>query len=143
MSARSARLMAAAAVVAVLSLGLTAVDARRAHGATRPVPYQNLTPGQVKMMLQRKDFTLVNVHIPYEGEIQPTDAFVPYTEAAAKVPRLVPNRQAKIVVYCQTGRMSAIAADTLVRLGYTRVFNLEGGMVAWKQAGYPIVTRPR
>jgi rhodanese-related sulfurtransferase len=134
-------MMAAASVVAVLSLGLTAVDAHRAHGATGSVPYQNLTPGQLKMMLQRKDFTLVNVHIPYEGEIQPTDAFVPYTEAAAKVPRLVPNRQAKIVVYCQTGRMSAIAADALVRLGYTRVFNLEGGMVAWKRAGYAVRIR--
>ena len=141
MRARSARLMAAAGLVAVLSLVLTAVDAGRAYGATRPVSYQNLTPGQLKAMLQRKDFTLVNVHIPYEGEIQATDAFVPYTEAAAKVPRLVPNRQAKIVVYCQSGRMSAIAADALVRLGYTRVFNLEGGMVAWKRAGYAVRIR--
>ena len=34
--------------------------------------------------------------------------------------------------------MSGIAADTLVRLGYTNVSHLEGGMVAWKKAGYPL-----
>jgi rhodanese-related sulfurtransferase len=34
--------------------------------------------------------------------------------------------------------MGATAAETLVRLGYTRVFNLEGGFLAWQQAGYPV-----
>jgi rhodanese-related sulfurtransferase len=34
--------------------------------------------------------------------------------------------------------MSEIAAETLVGLGFTNVFNLMGGMVAWEQAGLPI-----
>jgi len=34
--------------------------------------------------------------------------------------------------------MSAIAAETLVKLGYTNLWNLDGGMVAWEQAGYEI-----
>lgn len=94
-------------------------------------------------MLQQKDFTLVNVHIPYAGEIRSTDAFIPYTDAGAKVPRLLADRRAKIVLYCQTGRMSEIAAKALVRLGYTNVLNLAGGMVAWQQAGYPLIMRRR
>lgn len=35
--------------------------------------------------------------------------------------------------------MSAIAAEALVRLGYRNVVDLEGGMVAWQRAGYPLV----
>jgi len=133
--------MAAAVTVGILLLGLTAGKAGWAQGTAQQTAYQNITPGQMQAMLQRKDFTMVNVHIPYAGEIQKTDAFVPYTEVGARAPRLFPNRQAKIVVYCQTGRMSAIAAEALVRMGYTRVFNLDGGMVAWQRVGYPLRRR--
>ena len=37
--------------------------------------------------------------------------------------------------------MSAIAAETLVRLGYTNVWNMEGGMIAWETLGLPLTTR--
>lgn len=128
--------------LAVLSvLGLAAAKAERAQGAATQLPYRNVTPAQLEAMLRQKDFVLVNVHVPYEGEIRRTDAFLPYTEVDAKAPRLFPDRRAKIVVYCRTGRMSAIAANALVRLGYSRVLNLDGGMVAWERAGYPLVRR--
>ena len=38
----------------------------------------------------------------------------------------------------RSGRMSAIAAEALVGFGYTNVWDLKGGMIAWKEAGYPI-----
>jgi rhodanese-related sulfurtransferase len=38
--------------------------------------------------------------------------------------------------------MSNIAAETLVRLGYTNVWNLVGGMVDWRQRGYPLIGGP-
>jgi rhodanese-related sulfurtransferase len=39
---------------------------------------------------------------------------------------------------CRSGRMSAIAAEKLVSLGFTNIWNLDGGMVAWEQAGFEI-----
>ena len=39
--------------------------------------------------------------------------------------------------------MSAIAARTLVKLGYTDVWNLDGGIVAWTEAGYPLQRKGR
>lgn len=106
--------------------------------------YTNITPARLKQMLAAKDFLLVNVHIPYEGEIVPTDAFIPYDEVERNLAKFPPDKGAKILLYCRTGRMSAIAAEKLVRLGYTNVWNLQGGMMAWEKAGMPIVIqKPR
>ena len=89
-------------------------------------------------MLDTKDFALVNVHIPYEGEIAKTDAFVPYNEIEKNLDELPAGENARIVLYCRSGRMSAIAAETLARLGYTNVSNVEGGMIAWETLGFPL-----
>jgi rhodanese-related sulfurtransferase len=39
--------------------------------------------------------------------------------------------------------MSVTAARALVRLGYTDVWNLDGGMIAWRAAGYPLLEKAR
>ncbi len=100
--------------------------------------YTNVSPAVLAQMLARKDFAFVNVHIPYEGEIQGTDAHIPFDRIEGRTRELPQDRTASIVLYCRSGSMSATAAETLVRLGYTRVFNLEGGFLAWQQAGYPV-----
>lgn len=106
--------------------------------------YTNVTPARLKHMLAAKDFLFVNVHIPYEGEIVPTDAFIPYDEVERNRSKFPPDKGAKIFLYCRSGRMSAIAAEKLVQLGYANVWNLQGGMVAWEEAGLPVVIqKPR
>jgi rhodanese-related sulfurtransferase len=102
--------------------------------------FSQVTAAGLKKMLLNKDFILVNVHTPYEGEIDHTDLFIVYNEIEQNQDQL-PDKDAKIVVYCRSGGMSKIAAETLVKLGYTHVYDLDGGMNAWEAAGYPIFTR--
>jgi rhodanese-related sulfurtransferase len=51
---------------------------------------------------------------------------------------LIPDRAAEIVLYCGGGFRSALAADNLQKMGYTHVRSMDGGMRAWREAGYPI-----
>jgi rhodanese-related sulfurtransferase len=43
-----------------------------------------------------------------------------------------------LIVYCQGGARSAIAASFLVKLSFPRVANLQGGLPAWLASGYPV-----
>jgi phage shock protein E len=100
--------------------------------------YTDFSVAELQTMLANKDFTFVNVHIPFEGNIANTDASIPYDQIDKNLDKLPSDKNAKIVLYCRSGRMSDIAAKTLVGLGYTNIGNLSGGMVAWEQAGLKI-----
>jgi phage shock protein E len=99
--------------------------------------YTDISVIELQTMLENKDFTFINVHIPFEGNITGTDLSIPYDQIAQNLDKL-PDKTARIVLYCRSGRMSAIAAETLVGLGYTDIWNLSGGMTAWEQAGLKV-----
>ena len=96
--------------------------------------YTDISVERLAAMFVSKDFTLVNAHVPYEGEIPQTDLFIPYDEIEDHVDKL-PNKDAAIVLYCLGGGMSDSAALELASLGYTSVLEVDGGMVAWEKAG--------
>lgn len=100
--------------------------------------YTDVFVTELQTMLANKDFTFVNVHIPFEGDIANTDLSIAYNEIEQNLGQLPADKDAKIVLYCRSDRMSRIAAETLVSLDYTNVWNLDGGMVAWEQAGLPL-----
>lgn len=51
---------------------------------------------------------------------------------------VIPNKQADIVLYCGGGYRSALAAQSLRRMGYSHVMSMMGGIKAWQAAGYPM-----
>ncbi len=49
----------------------------------------------------------------------------------------IPDKSAKLVLYCGGGFRSALAAESLHKMGYHNVISLDGGWRAWQQAGLP------
>jgi rhodanese-related sulfurtransferase len=105
--------------------------------------WTNVTADQLAGMLAHKDFTLVNVKTPYIGEIDGTDLYIPYDQLAGKAAALPANKGARILVYWRSGAESAVATQTLLGLGYTNVWNLDGGMNAWQASGRALVQKNR
>ncbi len=97
--------------------------------------YTRVSPDELQAMLEDKDFAFVNTHVPFEGDIPGTDLSIPYDQIDQNLDQLPADKDARVVLYCRTGRMSTEAAETLVNLGYTNIWELEGGMVAWRDAG--------
>ncbi len=128
-----------AALIAIMLLA--ACSPKSAAIETISVPggaYRNVTALELQKMLRDKDFVFVNVHTPFAGNIAGTDVSIPYDQIEQQLSLLPPDKAAKIILYCRSGHMSTLAAETLVKLGYTNIWTLKGGMQAWEAAGLPV-----
>jgi len=97
--------------------------------------YKMISVDELSQALKAKDFLFVNVHIPLEGNIPETDMEIAYNQIEKQISKFPVDKNAKIILYCRSGSMGNTAAQTLANLGYTNVFNLDGGYNAWEAAG--------
>jgi rhodanese-related sulfurtransferase len=96
-----------------------------------------------------KNLLLVDVSEPYEFTLAhiPDSLNVPrgILESACEydydetVPELASGRERDIVIICRSGRRSALAADTLLQMGFARVRSLKTGLRGWNDGEYPLV----
>lgn len=126
---------ALAVVLGYFAFGMPGMD----HGASATGSSGDASAVGVDEFAARVDAAfVVNVHVPFDGEIAGTDEHIPYDEIASS-PLLPEARDAPILVYCRTGAMSATAGRSLTAAGYTNVAQLDGGMDAWRRAGRALV----
>ena len=78
--------------------------------------YQNISMDRFVQMMDHKDFVLINVHIPYAGEIPATDLLIPYNGIEQHKNELPNDKHTKIVVYCMSGPMGYFAAEKLISI---------------------------
>ena len=97
------------------------------------------SPAEVADLLATSDPIVINVHIPYAGDIPGTDTSIPYNNVDAIEAYLNHDHCADVVLICLSGGMSQTAGNELVKRGYLRVRDLNGGMQAWQAAGYPLL----
>ena len=133
------RRMAVSFVGILLIAGLTTVVAAH-HSYLLSV--QQLQAGLKKApSMTQKGFVLIDVRSPEEhsaGFIPGTDFNIDFREIKTRHREIGVPLDEHIVVYCQSGHRSNIAAETLADLGYTHVYNVRGSMNAWLEAGYPV-----
>ncbi len=125
----------------ILTLGMMADRAVWAHHS------YVLTVAQLRAGLEKgpspeqKPFILIDVRSPQEhetGVIPGTDLNIDFREIKARHREIGAKLDDHIVVYCQSGHRSNIAAEALADLGYRHVYNVDGSMGAWVEAGYPV-----
>ncbi|MBI2137138.1 hypothetical protein HYU12_01320 [Candidatus Woesearchaeota archaeon] len=103
----------------------------KSPGASDSSGVVNLGPAEFAKLVADKDVFLIDVHVPEQGHINGTDAFIPYDVIAGNSDKLPADFETPVAVYCRSGSMSAEAAKTLSAMGYKKVFNLVGGKNAF------------
>jgi rhodanese-related sulfurtransferase len=114
----------------------TDTDSVADSGAVPDAVLRSVSPNDLADALLSKDFLLINVHVPYAGEIPGTDTHITYLDPEALVTYIGDDKGTNVVVYCLTNYMALIAGNELVDRGYYAVRYLEGGMNGWVGAGF-------
>jgi rhodanese-related sulfurtransferase len=91
--------------------------------------------------LQTDDGIVLDVREPWEYEAGhvPGSVLIPLGELGSRLQEL-PNGEA-IYIICRSGNRSQQAAQLLVRAGFAHIHNVQGGMLAYEQAGLPVAVR--
>jgi molybdopterin/thiamine biosynthesis adenylyltransferase/rhodanese-related sulfurtransferase len=90
--------------------------------------------------IERGDAALVDVRERHEWDESHLEGatLVPELTVADRIGEVVPDHSQRVLLYCRTDNRSARAADLLRDLGYEDVVYVEGGIVAWEEAGLPV-----
>lgn len=89
-----------------------------------------------------EDVFVINTHTPYIGEIEGTDLIIEDWQNVAKYKEELPEDKTKpILIYCRSGSMSASASQQLLNMGYKNIYDLKGGMNAWKESGRGMIIK--
>jgi len=110
-----------------------------AEAAAR-VPFMSL--GELKARTETGAGELVVLDVrerdAYEEGHIPGAILLPRGQLELRVNQDLPDPTRRIVACCEFGRISTLATSTLREMGYQRAVALDGGMKAWREAGYPV-----
>ncbi|MDR2134773.1 MAG: rhodanese-like domain-containing protein [Treponema sp.] len=102
------------------------------NGASAP-RVSKISPAGAKRVLESEEpYLLVDVRTAEEfgaGHIAGA-RLIPDYEIAARAPEELPDKDAPVIVYCRSGMRSSGAARALIKMGYTRIYDL-GGIMGW------------
>lgn len=101
----------------------------------------NLTPTEAVLLMNRSNAMVVDVREATEyaqGHI--ADAkHIPLAQLGERLKELTRYKDKPVLLHCQGGVRSAKACDLLAKNGFTKLYNLQGGINAWQQAKLPVV----
>ncbi len=138
-------------MISLILAGMVATAGNQIHAAagnTPPEvtsaekqPFRSISPTEAKKLIDsRRDLVILDVRTPEElkseGGIQ---GAVLTPLMAVMQNKLTVPKEKPIMLVCAIGGRSFAAGQMLVRYGYQEVYNLSGGLDAWKKSGLPVV----
>jgi glyoxylase-like metal-dependent hydrolase (beta-lactamase superfamily II) len=107
--------------------------------AAATVPFMSLEELKARVEAGARDLIILDVRErdAYEEDHIPGARLLPRGQLELRVNQDLPDPTPRVLVYCEVGRISTLAAATLREMGYQRAVALDGGMMAWREAGYP------
>lgn len=104
------------------------------------VPVEHVQAPKFKELVDGGEGTLLDVRTPGEygsghiGDAKLIDFYGPSFDA--KVSELPKDKP--VYIYCASGNRSSHAADKMYKMGFTKIYNLSGGISGWKANGFPV-----
>ena len=102
-----------------------------------------VSPMQATLLLNREDALMIDVRETAEwasGHI-PNARHIALGQLDKQLSEIEKYKTRPLIVSCQTGNRSSTACGKLKKLGFEKVFNLAGGVAAWREAGLPMTTK--
>lgn len=105
----------------------------------------SVDPSEAVNLINRQDAVVVDVRSPVDfnkGHIVHA-LNIPMNEITKQMPVLERHKGQPIIMNCDSGSRSATTCGQLRKLGFTQVYNLRGGILAWESAHLPISRKNR
>ncbi len=93
-----------------------------------------------ELMSSKSDFILVDCREQDEwdtGHIEGAK-FIPLSNFSQLYEKDLSDKSKKVILQCRSGKRSLTACQFLLEQGFESLYNLEGGIMAWAESGYPI-----
>ena len=102
-------------------------------------PVKEIGTLNVTQLINRENAVLLDVRETkeFEGGKLPNAVHIPLSQLTGRAGELAKMTSRPIVVYCERGQRSRAAAAALAKQGFANVYQLQGGLKSWKDAGLP------
>lgn len=122
-----------------IALGIIALMLLYSYVGDRFLGYKQVSPEEATRIYNQGALVIdVRSDAEYKTGFIGEARHIPVSELKAKLSSLSGHKNKNVLLYCQSGARSGSAANTLVKEGFTNVFNLRGGVLSWKMAGLPL-----
>ena len=129
-------------IIAILALGGGWLAWQKPQAPQADNQIHSVSALEFDQLLAQPDTFVLDVHIPEQEHLPGTDAFIPYNELTQNLAQLPMDKNTPIAVYCRSGSMSLEASETLADLGYTNIYDLVGGINAYKESHVSVDLTP-
>lgn len=103
-------------------------------GCGEKINYKNVNVKEAQTLINDSAFVLdVRSRLEFSNGHIDNASNIDVEELEKNIIDLIPNKERKIVVYCQSGNRSMKASEILVKLGYKNIYNLVGGFSAYQE----------